>query len=116
MDPQVRTELNRIDELLAILQVRANAAPERFQVVRGVVLAAGMAVVAAGITVTALTRVFVVSQAVITGSVNVGTFAHLVASNVVGAPGVGAVTINLLGDDGAVDADAAGTIALLLVG
>jgi len=78
--------------------------------------ALGTATIAAGITVTADTDVFVIPSAALTGSTNVGSPAHLKASNVVGGPGVGSVTLNMLGDDGAIDADAAGDFAALLVG
>ena len=83
--------------------------------VAGGTFAAGTATIAAGIVVTASTDAFVVMSAVITGSTNVGTVAHLKASNVAGGAGVGAVTLNILGDDGAVDADAAGAFRVLLV-
>lgn len=77
---------------------------------------AGTATIAAGITVTAATDAFVVATSAITGSTNVGCFQHVKASNVVGGPGVGSIIIRLLGDDGAVDADAAGTFRALLIG
>lgn len=83
--------------------------------VAGGTFAAGTATINTGITVTASTDAFVVMSAVVTGSVNVGCFAHLKASNVVGGAGVGAVTLNILGDDGAVDGDAAGAFRVLLI-
>lgn len=70
---------------------------------------AGECVINAGIIVTAASRAVIVASAAITGSVNVGCLAHIIASNVVGGAGVGAITLRVLGDDGAVDADAAGT-------
>jgi hypothetical protein len=86
----------------------------RLQVAGGT-FAAGTATIATGITVTASTDAFVIMSAVVTGSINVGCFAHLKASNVVGAPGTGSVIVKILGDDGAVDADAAGAFRVLLV-
>lgn len=83
--------------------------------VAGGTFVAGTATIAAGITVTANTDAFIVMSAVITGSANVGGVAHLKASNVVGGPGVGSVTLNILGADGALDADAAGAFRVLLV-
>lgn len=83
--------------------------------VAGGTFAAGTATINTGITVTANTDAFVLMSAVITGSANVGTVAHLKASNSVGGAGVGAVTLNILGDDGAVDGDAAGAFRVLLV-
>ena len=83
--------------------------------VAGGTFASGTATINAGIVVTADTDAFVIMSEVITGSTNVGAFAHLKASNSVGGAGVGAVTLNVLGDDGAVDADAAGAFRVLLV-
>lgn len=83
--------------------------------VAGGTFASGTATINTGIAVTASTDAFVIMSAVVTGSVNVGCFAHLKASNVVGAAGVGAVTLNILGDDGAVDGDAAGAFRVLLI-
>lgn len=83
--------------------------------VAGGTFASGTATISSGIRVTASTDAFVVMSAVVTGSTNVGCFAHLKASNVAGAPGTGAVTLNILGDDGAVDADAAGAFRVLLI-
>lgn len=84
--------------------------------VAGATFGSGVATISAGITVTADTDAFVVMSTVIAGSVNVGGVAHLKASNAVGGPGVGAVTLNILGSDGAVDADAAGDFRVLLIG
>lgn len=75
----------------------------------------GTATINTGIVVTADTDAFVIMSAVITGSTNVGAPAHLKASNSVGGAGVGAVTLNILGDDGAVDGDAAGAFRVLLI-
>lgn len=86
----------------------------RLQVAGGT-FASGTATINSGITVTASTDAFVIMSAVVTGSTNVGTVAHLKASNVAGAPGTGAVTLSILGNDGAVDADAAGAFRVLLV-
>jgi len=83
--------------------------------VAGGTFATGTATINAGIVVTADTDAFVIMSAVVTGSANVGGVAHLKASNVVGGAGVGAVTLNILGADGAVDADAAGAFRVLLV-
>lgn len=83
--------------------------------IAGGTFAAGTATINTGITVTASTDAFVVMSAVVTGSSNVGCFAHLKASNVVGGAGVGAVTLNILGDDGNVDGDAAGAFRVLLI-
>ena len=83
--------------------------------VAGGTFASGTATINAGIVVTANTDAFVVMSAVITGSTNVGGIAHLKASNSVGGAGVGAVTLNVLGADGAVDSDAAGAFRVLLI-
>jgi len=82
----------------------------------GGTFANGEATIAAGITVTADTDAFVVMSEVISGSANVGGVAHLKASNAAGGPGVGSVTFNILGTDGAIDADADGDFRALLIG
>ena len=71
--------------------------------------------VGANQAVTALTKAFPIPAAVITGSTNFGSLAHLIASNVVGGSGVGQVVIRALGNDGAQDVDAAGTFHAFLV-
>lgn len=86
----------------------------RIQVAGGT-FASGTATISTGITVTASTDAFVIMSAVVTGSTNVGCPAHLKASNVAGVPGTGEITLNILGNDGAVDADAAGAFRVLLV-
>jgi hypothetical protein len=90
------------------------AAVALFQTAGGTFVS-GTATIASGITVTADTDAFVVMSAAITGSTNVGGIAHIKASNVVGAPGVGSVTLNVLGADGAIDTDAAGAFRVLLI-
>lgn len=86
----------------------------KVQLITGTI-ASGTSTVSTGITVTAATKAFAIPNAVITGSTNFGSLAHILASNVVGGPGTGAVTIKALGNDGALDADAAGTYAALLI-
>jgi hypothetical protein len=88
----------------------------RVQFVTGT-LVAGTATVTVGANqaVTALTKAFPIPSAVITGSTNFGCLAHLIASNVVGGSGVGQVIIRALANDGAQDADAAGTFHAILV-
>jgi len=83
-------------------------AGSREQAISGT-LVAGECVIATGITVTADSKAEVIPSAVITGSTNFACLAHLVASNTPGAPGVGAITIQALGANGAKDVDAAGT-------
>lgn len=88
----------------------------KFQVVTGTLVAGTATVtVGAGQAVTALTRAFPTPSAAITGTTNFGGLAHIFASNVVGGSGVGQVVINALGDDGAIDVDAAGTFAAILI-
>lgn len=86
----------------------------RLQVAGGT-FASGTCTISTGITVTASTDVFIIASAVVTGSTNVGMPAHLKASNTAGAPGSGSVVLKILGNDGAVDADAAGAFRCLLV-
>jgi len=101
--------------LLGLLAAHLDSAVAPPMQVASGTFVAGTATIAAGITVTADTDAFVIPSAVLTGSTNVGCPAHLKASNVVGGPGVGSVTLNVLGDDGAIDSDAAGDFAVLLV-
>lgn len=85
-----------------------------FQIATGTITN-GVCVINTGIVVTANTYVIPVPLAAITGSINVGPLAHIKASDVVGAAGVGAVTINVLSSAGSTDTDAAGTLVAFLV-
>ena len=88
----------------------------RIQLVTGTLVGGTCTVtVGAGQTVTANTRAFPVPMAVVTGSVNYGSLAHIFASNVAGGSGVGQVIIRALGSDGAQDVDAAGAFAAILI-
>jgi hypothetical protein len=80
-------------------------------------LVSGLCTVTVGVgqKVTATTRAIPFMQAVVTGSANVGTLTHMVASNVAGGNGVGQVLFQMLGSDGATDVDAAGAFAALLI-
>jgi len=86
-----------------------------FRVATGT-LAAGTCTIDEDITVTAETKAFPVPNAVITGSTNFACLAHLLASNVAGGPGVGSITIEALTSAGVLDADAAGTFQVILIG
>lgn len=77
-------------------------------------ITAGVCTINTGIVVTASTYVIPVPLAAITGSTNVGPLAHIKASDVVGAAGAGAVTINVLGANGATDTDAAGSLVAFI--
>lgn len=79
-------------------------------------LVAGTCTINAGIFVTAASRAVVIPSANITGTTNFGELAHIIASNVAGIPGAGSIVIRALGDDGALDADAAGTFHGILIG
>lgn len=92
---------------VAEIELQGFGGAEGPQIVTGV-LAAGTCTLS-NIVVTASTRIIPVSSTVVTGSTNVGELMHLKASDVVGGVGVGSAVIQMLGDDGAVDADAAGT-------
>lgn len=88
----------------------------KIQVVTGTLVGGTCTVtVGAGQAVTAATMAFPVMSAVVTGSANFGSLAHLIASNVVGGSGVGQVVIRALGNDGAQDVDAAGLFAAILI-
>lgn len=100
--------------LAAIGLVLGGGTITKIQLITGT-LSSGTSTVSSGIVVTAATKAFAIPNAVITGSTNFGSLAHILASNVVGAAGTGAVTIKALGADGALDVDAAGTYAALLI-
>jgi hypothetical protein len=110
---------NRLSDVAAAAKVDIDAlqatlgAVTLWQLASGT-LVAGTATIATGITVTAATRAFPIPSATITGSANFGSLSHPIASNVAGAPGVGAITVRALGNDGALDADAAGAFHVLL--
>jgi hypothetical protein len=111
-DGKVRVFVDPVAATLADSLLGGNVS--RVQVAGGT-FASGTCTINTGITVTASTDAFVILSAVVTGSTNVGTPAHIKASNVAGAPGVGTVVLKILGNDGAVDADAAGAFRVLLV-
>lgn len=77
-------------------------------------LASGTVTINSGITVSAASEVMPLLIGAITGSTNFASLSELKASRVNGAPGVGTVVIRALGSDGALDADAAGAIRVLI--
>ena len=99
--------------LRATLALGGGGTLSNFQIATGTI-ASGVCTINTGIVVTASTYVIAVPLAAITGSTNVGPLAHIKASDVVGAAGVGAVTINVLSSAGSTDADAAGTLVAFL--
>lgn len=100
--------------LRAVLALGGGGVLSNLQIATGTI-ANGVCTINTGIVVTANTYGFAIPLAVITGSTNVGTIAFINASKTAGAAGTGAVVFNVLGDDGAVDADAAGTLVALLL-
>jgi hypothetical protein len=78
-------------------------------------LVAGTVTIAAGITVAANSEVIPLQIGAITGSTNFGSLRELKASRVNGAPGVGTVVIQAVGNDGALDVDAAGAIRVVIL-
>lgn len=76
-----------------------------YQFVTGV-MAAGTVTVAAGIRITAASRVVPVVQAAIGTSTNFACLQNIPGNNVVGEDGVGAVTINAITSAGVLDSDA----------
>jgi hypothetical protein len=103
----------------ALAEIAAIVSPggvTKIQVVTGTLVGGTATItVGAGQAVTAATKAFPVMSAVVTGSANFGSLAHLIASNVVGGSGVGQVVIRALGNDGAQDVDAAGLFAAILI-
>lgn len=78
-------------------------------------LALGTITISTGITVASDSEVIPLQIGAITGSTNFGSLRELKASRVNGAPGVGTVVIQAVGNDGALDADAAGAIRVLIL-
>lgn len=112
-DGRVLVEMSEaISIALKTLGVSAGAV-SRIQVATGTITA-GACTINTGIVVTATTFGIAIPTANITGSTNVGTMAFIDASKVAGAAGVGSVLFRVLGDDGAVDADAAGSLIAIL--
>lgn len=86
------------------IEVQQQANPQRGTLA----IATGTGTVAAGITVTAASRIFATLKGRPTGSVNFA--GHAVTARTPGAPGVGAFTVEFLQPDGAIDADSAGAV------
>jgi len=88
----------------------------KLQIVTGTFVAGLCTItVGAGQAVTAATKGFPCMSAVVTGSANVGTMAHMLANNVVGGSGVGQVLFRILDTAGGTDVDAAGLFAAILI-
>lgn len=84
-----------------------------FQIATGTITN-GVCTINTAIVVTASTYAIGVPLAAITGSTNVGPVAFIDASKVPGAPTVGTIVFNVLGNNGAVDADAAGSLVAFI--
>lgn len=78
-------------------------------------LASGTITISSGITVAANSEVIPLVIGAITGSTNFASLGELKASRVNGAPGVGTVVIQAYGANGALDADAAGAIRVVIL-
>jgi hypothetical protein len=78
-------------------------------------LVAGTVTVSTGITVAATSEVIPLQIGAITGSTNFGSLRELKASRVNGAPGTGSIVIQAVGNDGALDVDAAGAIRVVIL-
>jgi hypothetical protein len=78
-------------------------------------LASGTITINTGITVAANSEVIAYPKGAITGSTNFGCVRELVASRVAGAPGVGTLVIEAVGNNGALDSDAAGAIRVVIL-
>ncbi len=89
----------------------AGASAPEYQYVTAT-LAAGTVTVAAGIRVTAASRVVAMPEAAITGSTNFACLQNIPANNTPGEAGVGAVIVNAITNAGVLDADAAGAIGI----
>lgn len=78
-------------------------------------LASGTITINSGITVASTSEVIPVLIGPITGSTNFAWVGELKSSRVNGAPGVGVVVVQAYGTDGALDADAAGAIRVIIL-
>lgn len=102
-----------VEGALAELATRLGAV-NKVQIATGTI-SSGVCTINTGIVVTASTYVIPISTAAITGSTNVGPLAHIKASDTVGIAGVGAVVLNVLGNNGATDTDAAGSLVAIII-
>jgi hypothetical protein len=78
-------------------------------------LASGSVTIATGITVASTSEVIPVLIGAITGSTNFASVGELKTSRVAGGPGTGTVVIQAYGANGALDADAAGAIRVIIL-
>lgn len=78
-------------------------------------LVSGTKTISTGITVTANSYVIPILTTAVTGSTNFACLHNLRASNTTGAPGVGAIVVQALGADGALDTDAAGSFVAVIL-
>lgn len=102
-----------VEAALAEVKALADAAPA--MQAANATLVAGTVTINTGITVAADSEVVPVLIGAITGSTNFGSLSELKSSRVNGAPGTGTVVIRALGSDGALDADAAGAIRVVIL-
>jgi hypothetical protein len=78
-------------------------------------LASGTTTVSTGVVLRSDSIVFAFPTTAITGSTNFGCVQELAASRVNGAAGTASMVIRALGADGAIDADAAGTVRWVVI-
>lgn len=78
-------------------------------------LASGTATVSTVIYLEADSEVIVYPVGAITGTTNLACFHEVVASRTVGAPGTAAMVLQAKGNDGAIDADAAGVVRFVIL-
>jgi hypothetical protein len=91
----------------------ARATP-KFQAVNAT-LASGTITINSAITVATASEVIAYPIGALSGTTNLACLGELKASRVNGGPGTGTVVIQAYGDDGAIDADAAGAIRVLIL-
>jgi len=110
----VHVDVRMSNSLRAALQAQVDGLGAPSLQAVNATLASGTITISTGITVAANSEVVPVLIGAITGSTNFASLSELKASRVNGAPGVGTVVIRALGNDGAIDADAAGAIRVLI--
>lgn len=112
-DADGNTAETDVEGALAEIYPLVHAAPAMQAV--NATLASGTITIASGIVVAADSEVIPLVIGAITGSTNFGSLGELKASRVAGDDGVGTVVIQAYGADGALDADAAGAIRVLIL-
>lgn len=99
----------------AINEVKANAIAAPVMQTAAATLVSGTATINTGVAIAAASEVIPIQTVAITGSTNFGSLRELKASRVNGIAGVGTIVIEAVGNDGALDSDAAGAFRVVIL-